>query len=57
MFDDHASETTEMAQMRYDDEERQRLIAGRTKLMKDQQAHEEKEQKKGMTEDKREIIE
>jgi hypothetical protein len=22
MFDDHASETTEMAQMRYDDEER-----------------------------------
>ena len=56
MFDDHASETTEMAQMRYDDEERMRLIEGRTKVMKEQQAHEEKEMKKGMTQDKAEII-
>lgn len=57
MFDDHASETTEMAQMRYDDEERMRLIDARTKVMIEQQEHEEKEKKKGMSENKQEKIE
>jgi len=42
--------------MRYDDEERMRLIDARTKVMLEQQEHEEKEKKKGLTEDKAEKI-